>query len=61
MRQLEKEKMTQMEEFLSDGVKEPDFLANLFSSSVQEEMAVYNKKWETHYLLEPQKRSPGWR
>lgn len=44
MRQLEKEKMTQMEEFLSDGVKEPDFLANLFSSSVQEEMAVYNKK-----------------
>lgn len=43
MRQLEKEKMTRMEEFLSLGADEPDYLANLFSSSVNEEMAVYSQ------------------
>lgn len=43
MRELEKKTMTKMEEFLSHGVEEPDYLANLFSSSVQEEMATYNK------------------
>ncbi|XP_044071623.1 secernin-3 [Siniperca chuatsi] len=43
MRQLEKEKMTQMEEVLSHGIEEPDFLVNLFSSSVKAEMAVYSK------------------
>lgn len=46
MRQLEKEKMTKMEEHLSDGVEEPDFLVNLFSESVKEEIAVYGKRWE---------------
>ncbi|XP_020490100.1 secernin-3 [Labrus bergylta] len=44
MRKLEKEKMTQMEEILSHGVKEPDLLVNLFSSSVKEELAVYSQK-----------------
>ncbi|AWP13143.1 putative secernin-3 isoform 3 [Scophthalmus maximus] len=44
MRQLEKEKMTQMEKILSSGIEQPDYLANLFSSSVQEEMAVYSKR-----------------
>lgn len=44
MRQLENEKMTQMEGFLSCGVDEPDLLVNLFSSCVQEEMAVYSKR-----------------
>ncbi|TKS67205.1 Secernin-3 [Collichthys lucidus] len=43
MRQLEKEKMTEMEEHLSNGVDEPDFLVNLFSACVQEEIAVYSK------------------
>ncbi|XP_018531291.1 secernin-3 isoform X2 [Lates calcarifer] len=43
MRQLEKAKMTEMEKFLSDGIEEPDFLVNLFSSSIQEEMATYSK------------------
>lgn len=43
MRKLEKEKMTKMEKLLSHGVDEPDLLANLFSSSVKEEMAVYGK------------------
>ena len=43
MRQLEKEKMTEMEEILSHGIEEPDFLVNLFSNSVQEEMNVYSK------------------
>lgn len=43
MRQLEKEKIEQMEEILSHGVKEPDRLVNLFSNSVQEEMNVYSK------------------
>lgn len=43
MRQLEKEKMTEMEEHLSNGVDEPDFLVNLFSTCVQEEIAVYSK------------------
>ncbi|KAM8748922.1 secernin-3 [Acanthopagrus schlegelii] len=44
MRQLEKEKMTKMEEHLSVGVEEPDFLVNLFSESVKEEIAVYGKR-----------------
>lgn len=43
MRQLEKKKMEQMEEILSQGVEEPDLWVNLFSSSVKEEMAVYSK------------------
>lgn len=43
MRRLEKEKVTQMEEFLSRGVDKPDLLVNLFTSCVQEEMAVYGK------------------
>ncbi|XP_071330974.1 secernin-3 [Trachinotus anak] len=43
MRQLEKEKMTEMEKCLSEGVEEPDFLANLFPDSVKEEMAAYSK------------------
>lgn len=43
MRSLEKQKMAQMEELLSHGVEEPDFLVNLFSGSVKEEVAVYSK------------------
>ncbi|KAK2906072.1 secernin-3 [Channa argus] len=43
MRKLEKENMSQMEKFLEHGVEIPDFLVNLFSSSVQQEMAAYNK------------------
>ncbi|XP_040004285.1 secernin-3 [Xiphias gladius] len=43
MRQLEKEMMKKMEVLLSYGVLEPDCLANLFTSSVQEEMATYSK------------------
>ncbi|XP_067459682.1 secernin-3 [Thunnus thynnus] len=44
MRQLEKEKMTQMEKILSHGIEEPDFLVNLFSNCVEEEMNVYSKR-----------------
>lgn len=58
MRQLEKEKMTEMEEHLSNGVDEPDFLVNLFSTCVQEEIAVYSKSWATPYMLEQEHRSP---
>ena len=43
MRQLEKKNMSQMEKILSDGVDQPDYYANLFPNSVQEEMAVYTK------------------
>lgn len=43
MRELEKNKMDQMEKILSDGVKEPDYLINLFSNCIQEEMSVYGK------------------
>ncbi|XP_022596093.1 secernin-3 [Seriola dumerili] len=43
MRQLEKEKMKEMEKILSDGIEDPDLLANQFPSSVQEEMATYSK------------------
>ncbi|KAG7501969.1 hypothetical protein JOB18_010782 [Solea senegalensis] len=43
MRQLEKETMTKMEEILSRGIVQPDFLVNLFPNSVQDEMAVYSK------------------
>ncbi|XP_037344423.2 secernin-3 [Pungitius pungitius] len=44
MRALEKEKRTEMEEILSNGIKEEDFLANLFSSCVQGEMGLYGKR-----------------
>ncbi|XP_034041868.1 secernin-3 [Thalassophryne amazonica] len=43
MRQLEKEKVTEMEKILSDGIEEEAFLVNLFSRSVDEEMALYGK------------------
>ncbi|KAF7668752.1 hypothetical protein LDENG_00284170 [Lucifuga dentata] len=43
MRQLEMKKMAEMEVILSNGVEDCMLLANLFSSSVQEEMAVYSK------------------
>uniref|UniRef100_A0A2I4AN05 Secernin-3 isoform X2 n=1 Tax=Austrofundulus limnaeus TaxID=52670 RepID=A0A2I4AN05_AUSLI len=43
MRQLEKEMMKEMEKFLEQGIEEPDLLVNLFSSSVQKELSVYNK------------------
>lgn len=43
MRQLEKEKMAEMEKFLSFGVDEPDLLVTLFSICVKEEMAAYSK------------------
>lgn len=46
MRELEKEKIAQMEKILSEGITEPDYLVNLFSNSVQEEMAIYGKSWE---------------
>lgn len=42
MRELEKETMKRMEEFLLCGIEEPDFLVNLFSDSVQAELAVYS-------------------
>lgn len=44
MRELEKDKMKEMEKILSDGVDEPDLLANLFSISVQQEMSTYSKR-----------------
>lgn len=44
MRQLEKEKVAEMEKILSEGIEEPDFLVNLFSTSVHEELATYSKK-----------------
>ncbi|XP_071388052.1 secernin-3 [Centroberyx affinis] len=43
MRQLEKEKMAEMENLLSDGVQDSALLENLFSDSVEEEMSVYGK------------------
>lgn len=43
MRLLEEEKLKGMEEFLSHGVDKPDLLVNLFTSCVEEEMAVYGK------------------
>ncbi|KAM8856068.1 secernin-3 isoform 1-T2 [Spinachia spinachia] len=43
MRELEKEKRTQMEEIISNGIVEQDFLADLFSSCVQGEMGLYGK------------------
>lgn len=44
MRQLEKEMIKEMEEHLLHGVESPDFLVNLFSSSVQRELSVYSQK-----------------
>nr|XP_019945717.1 PREDICTED: secernin-3 [Paralichthys olivaceus]XP_019945718.1 PREDICTED: secernin-3 [Paralichthys olivaceus] len=43
MRQLEKENISRMEKILSNGVEQPDYFANLFPNSVQEEMALYSK------------------
>lgn len=43
MRELEKEKMEQMEKILSEGIKKPDYLVNLFSNCVQDEMDIYGK------------------
>ncbi|XP_046902227.1 secernin-3 [Hypomesus transpacificus] len=43
MRQLEKEKMADMETFLSSGVEDSSLVVNLFSRSVEEEMIAYSK------------------
>ncbi|XP_068428444.1 secernin-3 [Clinocottus analis] len=43
MRKLEKEKMIEMEQILSNGIDEPDLLADLFTRSVREEMALYEE------------------
>lgn len=43
LRQLEKEKMADMETFLTSGVDDSTLLVNLFSNSVVEEMNTYNK------------------
>lgn len=47
MRQLEREKLKQMEQILSRGVEEPNLLVNLFPSCVQEEMNLYSKTPKT--------------
>ncbi|KAM4609031.1 secernin-3 [Polymixia lowei] len=44
MRQLEKEKMAEMEERLLNGVQDSTLVVNLFSNSVEEEMSVYSKR-----------------
>nr|XP_046260108.1 secernin-3 [Scatophagus argus] len=43
MRQLEKERMPEMEKLLTQGAEIPDLLVNLFSKCVKEEIAVYSK------------------
>ncbi|XP_056145917.1 secernin-3 [Lampris incognitus] len=43
MEQLEKDKMAEMETFLSEGVEDLTLVVNLFSNSVEEEMSVYGK------------------
>ncbi|CAL1582311.1 unnamed protein product [Knipowitschia caucasica] len=43
MRGLEQNKIDQMEKIVSEGITEPDYLVNLFSNCVQEEMAIYEK------------------
>ncbi|KAJ0005649.1 hypothetical protein NQD34_015543 [Periophthalmus magnuspinnatus] len=43
MRGLEKNKIDQMDKIVSEGITEPDYLVNLFSNCVQEEMAIYEK------------------
>ncbi|KAM9710144.1 secernin-3 isoform 1-T2 [Menidia menidia] len=43
MRELEKETVEKMKEILTQGIDDPDLLVNLFSSSVQNELSIYNK------------------
>lgn len=43
MKQLESEKMKEMEEILTIGIEQPDFLVDLFPRSVKEEMDIYGK------------------
>ncbi|XP_061827588.1 secernin-3 [Nerophis lumbriciformis] len=45
MRKLECDRMKQMEEILCRGVKQPDILSDVFSSSVKDEMELYSKKF----------------
>uniref|UniRef100_A0A3P8V685 Secernin 3 n=1 Tax=Cynoglossus semilaevis TaxID=244447 RepID=A0A3P8V685_CYNSE len=46
MRQLEKKSLTEMEEILSNGIDQPDFLVDLFPSCVQKEVDFYSKNFK---------------
>ncbi|KAJ3591969.1 hypothetical protein NHX12_007099 [Muraenolepis orangiensis] len=43
MRELEREKMAQMETFLVEGVKDTTLVVNLFSDTAEQEMKAYSK------------------
>ncbi|KAJ8416876.1 hypothetical protein AAFF_G00327540 [Aldrovandia affinis] len=43
MRQLEKEKMAKMEEFLTSGIKDSTEIVHLFSDTIEEELNTYSK------------------
>lgn len=60
MRQLEKKSLTEMEEILSNGIDQPDFLVDLFPSCVQKEVDFYSKnfKWPLSEEIEKRQLEP---
>lgn len=43
MQELEKQKMAEMETYLTTGVEDSTLLVHLFSDAVEEELRVYSK------------------
>lgn len=47
MQELEKQKLAEMEQYLTTGVEDSTLLVHLFSNTVEEELSVYSKAWNS--------------
>lgn len=46
MRDLEKQKLAEMQKFLTLGIEDKTLLVHLFTDTVTEEFNIYSKAWE---------------
>lgn len=47
MQELEKQQMAEMEKYLTTGVEDSTLVVHLFSNTVEEELKVYSKVWNS--------------
>ncbi len=49
MRALEKQKLSEMEEYLIKGIEDATLLVHLFTDTVDEEFSMYSNAWDLVY------------
>ncbi len=49
MRALEKQKLAEMEEYLTKGIEDATLLVHLFTDTVDEEFNMYSNAWDLVY------------